>query len=224
MPVKRRAHQQVCGPCRFDAIVLAAGAGTRFGGGKLSAPWRDGVLLDSALLAAFEAPALRVIVVTGSDPGVAGIAQAFATRRGDASRLALVAAQGWAQGLSASLRAGLAEVSPDCDGAFVFLGDMPAIPPGLTQRMAEAFGPGVAAVAPVLDGTPGHPTLIGRALFAEVMRLEGDQGARALMEAQGPRFVRLPVQAAGVLLDVDTREVLEALDPPGGALPAIRNG
>ncbi|HEX7947277.1 MAG TPA: NTP transferase domain-containing protein, partial [Phenylobacterium sp.] len=54
---------------RFASLVLAAGAGSRFGGGKLTAPFRDGVLLDGALAAAFAAPVRIVTLVTGADAG-----------------------------------------------------------------------------------------------------------------------------------------------------------
>ncbi|HRD47221.1 MAG TPA: NTP transferase domain-containing protein, partial [Caulobacter sp.] len=51
----------------LDAVVLAAGAGKRFGGGKLTAPWADGLLLDASLAAAFASPARTVSVVWGAD-------------------------------------------------------------------------------------------------------------------------------------------------------------
>ena len=208
MPVKRPDSPHVRAPSGFSALVLAAGAGRRFGGAKLTAPWRGGVLLDGALRAAFDAPADEVIVVAGSDPAVAAAAQAFAERRGESARLRLIHAPDWAEGLSASLRAGLAIVSPQSRAAFVFLGDMPDIPAGLPDRLAQAFRPGVAAAAPVLDGEPGHPALLAAELFPAARRLTGDRGARPLIEAQGARFVRLAVQEPGVLFDVDTREAL----------------
>ena len=211
MPVKRPDGPQVRAPSGFSALVLAGGAGRRFGGAKLTAPWRGGVLLDGALRAAFDAPADEVIVVTGSDLAVAAAAQAFAERRGEERLLRLTHAPDWAEGLSASLRAGLAAVSAQSRGAFVFLGDMPHIPAGLPDQLAQAFAPGVAAVAPVLDGEPGHPALLGAELFAAALRLSGDRGARPLMEAQGARFVRLAVDDPGVLFDVDTREALAPL-------------
>jgi len=62
----------------LEAIVLAAGSGARFGGAKLTAPWRGGVLLDGALAAAFQAPVRTVTVVTGADPKVGPAARAFA--------------------------------------------------------------------------------------------------------------------------------------------------
>ena len=54
----------------LDAVVLAAGAAARFGGGKLLAPWRGGLLIEAALDAAFAAPVRSVVLVTGADPGV----------------------------------------------------------------------------------------------------------------------------------------------------------
>jgi molybdenum cofactor cytidylyltransferase len=214
MPVKRRPPPRVRTSSGFAALVLAAGAGRRFGGDKLTAPWGDGVLMEGALRAAFEAPADEVVVVTGSDAAVSPVAQAFATACGEAARLRLVPAPDWADGLSASLRAGLAVVPASCRGVFVFLGDMPDIPRGLPDRLAQAFGPGVAAVAPVLDGEPGHPALLGAELFPAVLRLTGDRGARPIMEAQGARFVRLAVQDPGVAFDVDTREAPAPLGTP----------
>ncbi len=208
-PVKRLDPPKVPSAVGLTALVLAGGCGRRFGGDKLTQPFRGGLLLDGAMRAAFEAPAEAVIVVTGSDPKVAPAAEAFARRRGEAARLRLAHACDWSEGLSASLRAGLAAVAPGSPGAFVFLGDMPDIPAGLPERLAAVFGPGVAAVAPVLDGEPGHPALLGAELFPAAMRLTGDRGARALMEAQGERFVRAPVQDRGVLFDVDTRQILE---------------
>ncbi|HEX2817198.1 MAG TPA: NTP transferase domain-containing protein, partial [Phenylobacterium sp.] len=59
----------------LEAVILAAGSGSRFGGGKLTALWRGGVFLDGALAAAFEAPVRSVSVVTGADPKVGSAAQ-----------------------------------------------------------------------------------------------------------------------------------------------------
>src|SRR3954451_23383398 len=106
----------------LEAVVLAAGSARRFGGGKLTAPWRDGVLLDGALAAAFAAPVRSVTVVTGADAAaVEAAARAFASRAGAAERLRIVDARDHAEGLAASLRAGIASLPLDADGAFIFL-------------------------------------------------------------------------------------------------------
>ncbi|MFZ5668518.1 MAG: NTP transferase domain-containing protein, partial [Pseudomonadota bacterium] len=112
----------------LEAIILAAGAGKRFGGGKLTAPWGEGALIDGALAAAFAAPVRRVTVVWGADEGVVAAARRFAAARGETARLRLLGCPGHAEGLAASLRAGIAGLSPDAAGAFLFLGDMPRVP------------------------------------------------------------------------------------------------
>lgn len=193
----------------FEAIVLAAGAGSRFGGGKLTAPWRGGVLLDGALAAAFAAPARSVTVVTGADPAVETAARAFAEVHGQARRLRLVHAADHAEGMAATLRAGIASLPQGTPGAFVFLGDMPRVPQAVLPRLAAAVSEGAGAAAPRFDGRRGHPVLFGAALFPELLRLQGDEGARAVLQALGPGLALVDAPDDGVLFDVDERRQLE---------------
>lgn len=193
---------------RLEAIVLAAGAGARFGGGKLTAPWRGGALIDGALGAALAAPARSVFVVVGADRGVAPAANAFAAALGQSARLVIVHAADHAAGISASLRAGLAALPADTQGVFVFLGDMPTIPHGLAARLARAMEGGAAASAPAFGGVQGHPVLFSAALFDALRGLGGDRGARALLESLGERLALIEAADAGVLYDVDAPEDL----------------
>ena len=194
----------------FAALVLAAGAGTRFGGGKLLAPYGTGLLLDGALAAAFAAPAEQVVLVTGFDAEkVAAAARACAERTGAGGRLRLVHAAAHARGLSASLRAGLAALPPETEGAFVFLADMPRVPPALAGRLAGAIGERLAA-APAFEGRRGHPVLLRRALFPRLADLEGDRGAGALLAGLGPDLALVDTDDPGVVFDVDTPGDLEA--------------
>ena len=188
---------------RLEAVVLAAGAGARFGGGKLTAPWGDGVLLDAALAAALAAPVRRVTVVWGADARVAEAARAFSERAGSGDRLHLVHADRHADGLSASLRAGIEALASDCAGAFVFLGDMPKIPVTVLARLAEALDQGALAAAPQFAGRRGHPVLFGAALFGELTTLSGDKGAAGMLDRLGDRLVLIPAPDDGVLFDVD---------------------
>ncbi len=179
---------------RLDAILLAAGLGARFGGGKLTAPYGGGRLIDGALAAARAAPVRKVYVVTGADAKVADAA----------TGAVIVEARDYADGLSASLRAGIAALPADCEAALIFLGDMPRIPHEVLPRLAAAL-PGHAAAAPVFDGQRGHPVLIGRALFEKLMTLTGDQGAGAVLAALGDRLALVETDDDGVLFDVDTQ-------------------
>jgi molybdenum cofactor cytidylyltransferase len=188
----------------LEAIVLAAGAGVRFGGAKLTSPWRGGALMDAALTAALAAPARSVWLVTGADPSVALVARAFAAASGEADRLTLVHAAGHAEGMAASLRAGLAALPPDAAGVFVFLGDMPRIPREIAPRLAAALSGGILAAAPVFGGRRGHPVLFARALFAELAAVTGDTGARNLLDRLDAGLALIEAPDDGVLFDVDT--------------------
>jgi molybdenum cofactor cytidylyltransferase len=193
---------------RLAAIVLAAGSGSRFGGEKLTAPYGDGLLIDGALSAALAAPVTEVIVVTGADPKVIDRVNAIPDER-----LRLTYAQDHAQGLSASLKAGLAALPEGVDGVFLFLGDMPRIPTAVFAGLCEALDNGAAAAAPVFGGRRGHPVVFASGLFDELTELQGDKGASSLLDALGEQVVTVPAPDDGVLFDVDTRE--ESRSSPG---------
>ena len=187
----------------FEAVVLAAGSGSRFGGGKLTAAWGAGVLLEGALAAAFAAPVRSVTVVIGADAeAVAAAARSFDPR------ILVVHAPDYAEGMGASLRAGIASLPADADGAFVFLGDMPRVPAAVLRRMAEAVIAGAQAAAPVFEGRRGNPVLLGRSLFPDLLALTGDAGARGVLQGLGDRLALVESPDDGVLFDVDTRSDL----------------
>jgi len=188
---------------RLDALVLAAGAGTRFGGGKLLAPWRGGRLIDAALAAAFSAPVRAVTVVWGADAAVAQAARDWAARADVDRRLRLVEARAHAQGLSASLKAGAASLTPDSAGAFVFLGDMPRIPVEIFARLTRALETGALAAAPVFAGRRGHPVLLGASLLTALDGLTGDRGAGALLRELGAGLALIETTDDGVVFDID---------------------
>ncbi|MEO8813526.1 MAG: NTP transferase domain-containing protein [Caulobacteraceae bacterium] len=191
---------------RLEATILAGGAGARFGGAKLLSPWRGGRLIDGALGAAFAAPARTVSVVTGADPAVAGAARAWARSRGEEDRLRLVHAHDHAEGMGASLRAAIASLPVDAAGAFVFLGDMPAIPRAVLPALAAAVEAGAVAAAPVFDGRRGHPVLFARSLFERLARATGDEGARRVLADLDQALALVETDDPGVLFDVDRGE------------------
>ena len=194
---------------RLEALVLAAGAGARFGGGKLTAPWRGRPLIEAALAAAFASPSRSVILVTGSDEAVARVASDFAQAHGAAGRLVLVHAADHAEGMAASLRAGLAALPADTDAALLFLGDMPRIPLETPPRLAAALTNKVLAAAPTYEGARGHPVLFRRNLFAALAGLSGDQGGRRILDGLGARLALVADEDPGVLFDVDLPQDLD---------------
>jgi molybdenum cofactor cytidylyltransferase len=191
----------------LEAIVLAAGFGSRFGGGKLTAARSGGKLIEHALAAAFNAPTRAVTVVWGADEAVPAAATTSAEDQGQAARLRLVHAEQHAQGLSASLKAGVESLPADCAGAFVFLGDMPRVPAAVLEPLAAALALGALAAAPTFAGQRGHPVLFARALFGDLLTLSGDKGAGGLLaKLSADQLALIPAPDDGVLYDVDRPE------------------
>ena len=185
------------------ALVLAAGSASRFGGGKLLADWQGAPLLHAALAAAQAAPVASVTVVTGAEEAaVAACVRAFDPA------IRLVQAHDHAEGLAASLRAGIASLPAETAAAFVFLGDMPRVPRAVLGPLAQAVAAGAPAAAPTFAGTRGNPVVLSCALFGEVRALSGDVGARPLLQRLGARLALVEAPDDGVLFDVDRPEDL----------------
>jgi molybdenum cofactor cytidylyltransferase len=191
---------------KVAALVLAAGRGTRMGGpNKLSAELSGKPLVRHAVEAALGSRARPVVIVTGHEPERVEAALAGL----DVQR---VHNPDYAEGLSTSLKAGLAALPDDVDGVIVLLGDMPRITAGLVDRLVEAFDPakGALAVVPVRDGHRGNPVLFSRVFFPELRSVTGDVGARGLLGEHGDGVVEVAVSDDAAFLDVDTPEALEA--------------
>jgi molybdenum cofactor cytidylyltransferase len=113
----------------------------------------------------------------------------------------------YAEGMSASLKAGVAAVPDGCAGALICLGDMPFVRPDTLDRLADAHA-GQAALFPTFGGKRGNPVLLARSLFADIMLLTGDEGARTILKAIPDRIGELAVDDPGVLRDVDRPDML----------------
>jgi molybdenum cofactor cytidylyltransferase len=196
------------GESRFEAILLAAGSGRRFGGGKLLAPWRGRPLIEASLVAAFAAPVRRVILVTGAELEVGEVARECAERNKQSARLSVVHAPDHAEGMGASLRTGAAALDPRCAGAFVFLGDMPAIPHDIGPRLALALADGALAAAPTFRGRRGHPALFSAVLIPDLARAFGDEGARRVLQSLRDRLALVETDSPGIFTDIDTPQDL----------------
>jgi molybdenum cofactor cytidylyltransferase len=105
--------------------------------------------------------------------------------------------------MGATLRAGIASLLADAAGAFVFLGDMPMIPPAILPQLAAALAAGAPAAAPRYAGQRGHPVLFGAAAFPQLTALVGDQGARDVLRSLGERLALVETDDPGVLVDID---------------------
>lgn len=186
------------------AVVLAAGAGSRFGGGKLLATIEGRPVLQHVLDRVSEAGIERVIVVLGDD---ARELQAAIAWRGETR----VVNPEPARGLSSSLRSGMAALPADAEAALIVLGDQPRVPVTAIHAVLDA---GVDAERPIAvpvyaDDRGRNPVLLGRAAFALIEAADGDRGLGPVI-AEHPDLVRevaIPESAAagGGNPDIDTR-------------------
>ena len=206
------------------AVVLAAGASRRM------APHHKLLLTDRAGRAMI-ARVVDNVLASSARPIVVVVGH-----RADEVRAALgarpvrvVVATDFAEGLSASLRTGLAAVPQTARGAVICLGDMPLIPGRTIDRLIAAWDPdeGRTIVAPVHEGQLGNPVLWDRSHFQALSQLSGDRGGRAILDARRETLVEVPVENPAHLLDFDTVESLAAMPafgrigPDAGApLPA----
>jgi molybdenum cofactor cytidylyltransferase len=189
------------------AIVLAAGRSSRMGGAanKLTEDLGGKPMVRHAVEAALDSGASPVIVVCGhEEPAVRAALAGLHVR--------FISNPDYAEGLSTSLKAGIAALPEDSDGVVVLLGDMPLVRAAFIRRLVAAFEaePGGFAAVPIHDGDWGNPVVIARALFADVAGLTGDAGARKLLEQRKDTVIEVPADDS-VVLDADTPDALEAL-------------
>ena len=197
---------------KITAILLAAGKSSRMGSNKLLADLNGKPLLRHSVESLISSSADDVIVVTGNE--------ADAVR--DALRdlkVRFVHNPAFADGLSTSLKAGLAAVAHDCDGVLVCLADMPLVEAKTIDRLISSFSVGDhrTICVPVFDGKRGNPVLWGSQHFVGLREITGDQGGRLLMQSLTDEIIEVEVNSRAVLVDVDTPMALadlrSALDP-----------
>jgi len=194
---------------RVAVIVLAAGRSRRMAPrNKLLIAGHGGQAMVTRVVdQALGSVARPVLVVLGHQS--AAVEQALAGRP-----VHLVHAPDYGDGLSASLRAGLAALPDDADAALVCLGDMPLVTARMLDRLIGAYDPdeGRTIVLPTFRGKQGNPMLWDRRWFAAMGAITGDVGARQLLAARAEHAVEVEIGEDAVLRDFDTPETLAGLD------------
>ena len=188
------------------AVVLAAGASTRFGSAKQLVRVGGRPLLHTAVTRAAEVTGNALIVVLGS--GAAQLAPLLKHSPGS-----VVVNQDWREGLASSIRAGVARLPAACSAVLLLLADQAAVTADDLRRLAGSWRKQPEHMAAALyDGLCGAPAIFPRSCFRALSELRGDSGARALLMRNPDRVVRVPMPSAA--LDVDTPEDLLALETP----------
>ena len=192
----------------MSAIVLAAGAGSRFGGGKLLAPYDGRPLIEATLANLSAAPVGETVVVVGEDATrLREVCEPYGVR--------VVENPDWALGQSTTVRVGLTacEGSPGTRAAVVLLADQPLIGSGAVERLVGAFEGGAKVAVATYGGKPRNPVLFSREVWPLLLReLSGDEGARGFLRGHPELVEHVPCDGVGDPADVDTREDLRRLE------------
>jgi CTP:molybdopterin cytidylyltransferase MocA len=179
------------------AVVLAAGAASRFGAPK------QVILLPRVLVR------LEVLLTDGTLSEIVVVEGAHRIPPGTAGAARLVACPAWADGPGASLRAGLGALGPGVEAAVVVLADGPGLASEAVRRvLAARGGAAVPVVAASYAGVRGHPLVVGREAWDGIP----DCGLR------GVEPLLVPCDDLGAPGDIDTpADLIESADPPDGA-------
>ena len=193
-------------PRSIVAVLLAAGAGKRFGGEKLLHPLEDGVAIaaHSARNLLAVTPDVIAVVRWGDFPLYDMLEQ-------EGCQVTMF--QGAARGMGASLAHGVAQAR-GAHGWVIALADMPRLAPATIKRIAAALEGGALIAAPVYRGQRGHPVGFAGGLRDELLGLDGDQGARELIERHRDAVELIECDDPAILYDIDRKSDITA-SPPG---------
>jgi molybdenum cofactor cytidylyltransferase len=193
------------------ALVLAAGQSRRMGALNKLLIEIDGVPMVRRVVEMLRrSSAASIVVVTGHE-----------RERVEAALkdlpVAFVHNADYAQGLSTSLKVGIAALPDDTDGTLVCLGDMPRVTAAEIDRLIAAFNPveGRGICVPTRRGKRGNPVLWARRFFAEMQDVAGDVGAKHLIGAYPEMVAEVEMADDGVLTDIDTPQALAKLAASG---------
>jgi 4-nitrophenyl phosphatase len=185
---------------QIAAVVLAAGASTRYGQCKQLLDWQGKPLLAHAADVALEAGLDPVVVVLGCQ------AEETYSALGDRPVQKLLNYR-WEEGMSTSVRTGLSGIPPDAAGAIFLQCDQPRVTPALLRDLVDRFEQTDGSIVhPVHDGRRGTPVLFPRRFFPELSSITGDEGGRSLVEKHPEQVATVPVENPDMFTDVDTPE------------------
>ena len=189
-------------------ILLAAGAGKRFGASKLLHPLPDGTPLGVASARALLQAVPNTLAVVR--PGDRHLIEAFS-----AIGLRIVENPFASHGMGTSLATGVSAARV-AGGWLIALADMPWVRPATIRVLADRLQDGASMVAPVVGGRCGHPVGFSHCWGDSLRALDGDGGARSLLAEHADQLTLVTTVDTGVLEDVDYPDQL-VRDSKGGS-------
>ncbi len=206
-PVAVAPEKQASAPVLWT-VVLAAGGSKRFGGFKQMLEWEGESLLRRAVRIGTGLCADRVVVVHGPKP-------TKCQRELSGFDIRHVTNESWESGMALSLKTGLRALPADCTGVLVLLCDQPLLRQDRVAHLMELWQHQPdRIVASAYAGAHGVPAIFPRRIFAELLKLTGDRGARAVIDAHPEDVLEVDMPEAAV--DIDTQDDYASLITQGG--------
>ena len=193
------------------AIILAAGSSRRFGDDKRKATLQNGnMLIENTINIAAKTLDSVLVVLRFGDRAFADELDSKINIPGISYFLAPDSAKGMAHSLSNAIQKAVG-----MDAAMIFLADMPYIKEETITKLINAYNANQdlqPIVIPTSSGTPGHPVIFDKAYFNEIQSLEGDRGARPVVDAHQDKLIQVEIDDSGILRDIDTLDDIEAIN------------
>ncbi len=184
----------------ISAVVLAAGRSARLGEPKQLLKAGKKTVLET-VIHRFEMSGVEEVVL------VLGYRADEILKKSEFGDARVVVNLDYEQGLASSLRVGIDAINPGASAVIVALGDQPLLSvhtiDSLLEKYSETHG---LIVAPFLERRRGNPVLFDKSLFPELRKMQGDEGAKGVIERMKDKVVKVQVEDFGVLLDIDTEE------------------
>jgi molybdenum cofactor cytidylyltransferase len=194
------------------ALVLAAGLSRRMGTNKLLLPFKEQTVLVQVVSVLQDCPLDEVIIVTGHErEKIEAATRRHVTQRGS---LRFAHNPNYAAGdMLSSIQAGLAAMNDDCGAALIALGDQPQIERRIVEQVMAAHVRG-AVIIPSFNRHGGHPILIDRACWPDILALPLGASLRDVWRAH-PGWLRyVQVYTGTILRDMDTPDEYRQLVSP----------
>jgi molybdenum cofactor cytidylyltransferase len=180
----------------ISAIVLAAGKSERMGRPKALLPFRGRTFVENILEAISRSEIRHTVVVVGHHRQEIECSVALPS---------VVFNPDYAQGMITSFQAGIRALPPNTSGSFLFLVDHPLVDAAVIEALIAGLAPN-RILLPTYQGRRGHPVLFASEVLQEILALPASQGANVVVRKDPTRIIEVPVNAPGILIDIDTPE------------------
>ncbi len=183
-------------------VILAAGMSQRFGRPKQLLKLKNKHLIEWVLDAALASRLAKVVLILGHEQPK--IIQALGPKSNH-SRLQIVTNLRYREGQSTSLQAGLLEIQSRISSVMFLLGDQPLLKTATIDHMLDRFWHSARDICvPIWQGKRGNPTIFSRAMYCNLMAIEGDIGARQVIRANRERALSIELDDPLCFLDIDS--------------------